>query len=52
VTVFVLRTPQLMEDEGRHEFVKAYQTVAEAREWIAVQTGYFDPGCYIVTVLA
>ena len=49
MTVFVLRTPQFMEDEGRYFFAGSFQTVAEARVWIARQA---DADAYIVTVLA
>lgn len=45
----VMRSPVLMEDEGRHELVKVYTSKAEAQEWIAAQKDeYFKPGDYYI----
>lgn len=46
----VMRQPCLMEDEGRHFVIKIYDTIEEARAWIAAQEGeYFSPGAYYIT---
>jgi hypothetical protein len=43
-TYAVMRYPCLMEDEGRHEYIKTFFTKKEAKEWIAKQEGqYFRP---------
>ena len=45
----VMRSPCLMEDEGRHEFIRTYSTRKEAEDWIASQDGeYFGPGSYYI----
>lgn len=45
----IMRSPCLMEDEGRHFYVKNFPTRREAREWIEAQKGeYFGPGSYYI----
>ncbi len=45
----VFRSPCLMEDEGRHFYIKTYDTEEAAKKWIIAQKGeYFDPGAYYV----
>lgn len=47
--VLIMRSPCLMEDEGRHFLVKRFETPKEAREWIEAQEGeYFGPGSYYI----
>lgn len=48
--VIIMRFPVLMEDEGRHFFVKGPIDEDEARKWIANQKDeYFKPGDYYIT---
>ena len=43
----VMRYPCLMEDEGRHFFIAAFNTKEEAKQWIAEQKDeYFKPSDY------
>ena len=45
----VMRSPCLMEDEGRHEFIRTYSTRKEAEDWIASQQGeYFGSSNYYI----
>lgn len=49
MSVVIMRYPCLMEDEGRHEFIKRCATKEEAKRWIAAQEGeYFKPGDYYI----
>lgn len=44
-----MRLPVLMEDEGRHFFIKAYDTKKEAQDWIERQKAeYFKPSDYYI----
>lgn len=45
----VMRHPTLMEDEGRHSFVKLFTSKTKAKEWIAAQKDeYFKPEDYYI----
>ena len=45
----VMRSPVLMEDEGRHFFVRDFETKIEAETWIACQKNeYFKPQDYYI----
>ena len=45
----VMRHPVLMEDEGRHSFVKLFTSRTKARAWIAAQKAeYFKPEDYYI----
>ena len=45
----VMRSPCLMEDEGRHELISVYKTREEAEDWIVSQEGgYFGPSSYYI----
>lgn len=47
----VMRRPCLMEDEGRHFYVKSFSTYEEAQCWIISQKGqYFGPSDYYIAV--
>ena len=47
--VVVMRSPCLMEDEGRHFFVMGPVSIAIAKAWIADQKDqYFKPGDYYI----
>lgn len=47
--VIIMRHPCLMEDEGRHFYVRGPIEREEAKEWIAAQKGeYFQPGDYYI----
>lgn len=49
VSFAIMRRPCLMEDEGRHFFIKAVPTRQEADEWIAAQKDeYFRPSDYYI----
>ena len=49
--VIIMRYPVLMEDEGRHFFIKGQMTQAEAKKWIDEQKGqYFTPGDYYIVL--
>ena len=46
----IMRYPVLMEDEGRHFFIRACETLEEAKKWIKDQEKeYFKPGDYYIT---
>jgi hypothetical protein len=46
----IMRHPVLMEDEGRHFFIKGPLPVEEAKKWIESQKGeYFSPGDYYIS---
>lgn len=46
----IMRYPVLMEDEGRHEFVKEFTSYTKAKEWIVSQKNqYFTPADYYIT---
>lgn len=45
----VMRYPVIMEDEGRHFYIKGFDTRDEAKAWIAAQANeYFKPGDYYI----
>ena len=45
-----MRFPVLMEDEGRHFYIKGPLPEDEAKEWIAAQKNeYFKPSDYYIT---
>ena len=45
----VMRSPCLIEDEGRHFFIGTFTRVEDAYSWIASQKGsYFGPSNYYV----
>lgn len=45
----VMRSPCLMEDEGRHFFVSTFTKLDDAYSWIAAQENkYFGPSNYYV----
>jgi hypothetical protein len=45
----VMRSPCLMEDEGRHFYIKSFTSKMKAKEWIAKQKGqYFSPEDYYI----
>lgn len=47
----VMRRPCLMEDEGRTEFIKAFELRGQAQAWIDDQHGqYFPPSDYYILV--
>ena len=47
--VVIMRHPVLMEDEGRHAFIKTCKTREEAKEWIKNQEKeYFKPSDYYI----
>lgn len=49
IMYIVMRSPCLMEDEGRHFFVDVFPTKEEAQAWINNQEGeYFGPGNYYI----
>ena len=49
MNVIVMRSPCLMEDEGRHHFVKRFDSRMEAEQWIEKQKDeYFRPSDYYI----
>ena len=45
----VMRLPVLMEDEGRHFYIKSFNTKKEAKEWVERQKAeYFKPSDYYI----
>lgn len=47
--IAVMRYPVLMEDEGRHSFVKSFPTKELALDWIQHQENeYFKPQDYYI----
>ena len=45
----VMRSPCLMEDEGRHFYIGSFPTLTEAESWIESKKGqYFGPGDYYI----
>jgi hypothetical protein len=47
--VIIMRYPVLMEDEGRHEFIKGPLDKEEAEQWIRQQEKeYFRPSDYYI----
>jgi hypothetical protein len=45
----IMRSPCLMEDEGRSHLVKICESVEEAQQWIERQRGqYFGPEDYYI----
>lgn len=47
MSIVVMRKPTLQEDEGRHQYIRTFDTDEEAREWVAQQVGeYFGPTDY------
>jgi hypothetical protein len=45
----VMRSPCLMEDEDRHEYVKSFTSRTKAQEWVAAQKDeYFGPSDYYI----
>jgi hypothetical protein len=48
--VIIMRSPVLMEDEGRHFYIKGPLPKQEALEWIKNQKDeYFKPSDYYIT---
>ena len=51
MNVIVMRSPCLMEDEGRHHFVRSFTSRKAAEKWIEKQKGeYFNPSDYYICV--
>jgi hypothetical protein len=47
----VMRKPVLMEDAGRHFYVKAFEDRDEAFDWVSEQEGqYFGPSDYYIAL--
>ena len=45
----VFRRAELMEDEGRVQFIAAFGSLIEAKAWIKAQEGkYFGPSSYYI----
>lgn len=50
IQVIIMRYPILMEDEGRHFFIKGPLSKEDAKEWIANQKNeYFKPSDYYIS---
>ena len=48
----VMRKPVLMEDEGRHFFIKEFENREDAEQWIADQEEeFFHSGDYYVATV-
>jgi len=44
-----MRHPCLPEDEGRHDFIRKFDSRKEAEDWIKAQKGqYFRPSDYYI----
>lgn len=49
MSIIIMRHAVLMEDEGRHHFIKKMQTREEAEDWIKAQKDeYFKPQDYYI----